>query len=162
MVTENVNPRFVDMLQWINYSFVLMCITLLPAIIVSILIDQRDDFEQKLSEDEQRFRGAIQYSATGMALVLPNGKWMVVNPALCAITGYSEDELMQLTFRDITHPEDIDRDQELLNQLSKQEIPSYTLEKRYIKKGGEIVWISLVVSAVFDQKKTGRLFYHAS
>src|SRR5690606_6078463 len=98
------------------------------------------------------FRGAIQYSAIGMALLSPKGTWITVNPALCDITGYSQEELMERTFQDITHPDDIDQDLNLMRQLEQHEIPSYSMEKRYIKKSGEIVWISLVVSAVYNRK----------
>ncbi len=154
------NTRFANTSQWISYSYLLMCITILPALVIAILIEQRDEFEQKLGEDEQRFRGAIKYSAIGMSLISPEGKWMIVNPALCEITGYTEDELMKLTFQDITHPDDLQKDIDLLQQLTHNQISSYNLEKRYINKSGDIVWVSLVVSAVFDQKN--RVLYFIS
>ena len=146
------NQLYENMIETISFSFLLMCITLVPALITAILIEQRDDFEEKLKEDEQRFRGAMQYSALGVALVSPEGRWMLVNPALCEITGYSADELMKLTFHEITHPTDRARDLDLIAKLNKREIPSYNIEKRWINKNGEVVWISLIVSAVFDSK----------
>ena len=60
--------------------------------------------------------------------------------------GYSEDELLKLTFQDITHPDDLNTDLSLLQQLIDSEIDRYQLEKRYITKAGSIVWIHLIVT----------------
>ncbi|HCB01616.1 MAG TPA: hypothetical protein DEP19_04460, partial [Anaerolineae bacterium] len=61
-------------------------------------------------QSNEIFKNAFEYSAIGMALVSLEGKWLKVNKKICEIVGYSEDELMNLTFQDITHPDDLDLD----------------------------------------------------
>ena len=74
--------------------------------------------------------------------------------------GYSEDELIKLTFQDITHPDDLNTDLSLLQQLIDGEIDRYQLEKRYITKAGSIVWIHLIVTKQMNQQ--GELEYFVS
>ena len=106
--------------------------------------------ERALAESEQRFRGAFQAAAHGMALVAPNGRLLKVNAALCAMTGYTEQELLALDCQTITHPDDLDADLELVAQMLAGEIPSYQLEKRYLRKDGQLMWVLLAVSLVRD------------
>ncbi|MDN4055042.1 PAS domain S-box protein [Massilia sp. YIM B02763] len=96
---------------------------------------------------EDRFRLIFELASVGIALVAPNGAWMGVNAALCAILGYTERELMGLTFQDITWHEDLDADLQLLARLQRGEIASYQMEKRYVRKNGDPVWASLNVSS---------------
>lgn len=96
---------------------------------------------------EDRFRLIFELASIGIALVAPNGAWMGVNAALCAILGYTERELMGLTFQDITWHEDLDADLQLLARLQRGEIASYQMEKRYVRKNGDPVWASLNVSS---------------
>src|SRR5688572_4158304 len=63
-----------------------------------------------LRESEERFRNAVHHSAIGMALTTPDGRWIEVNPAFCRFVGYTREELLARTFRDITHPDDLPRD----------------------------------------------------
>lgn len=99
-----------------------------------------------IEASEARFRTIFEKAPVGIALVAQNGAWMRVNDALCAIVGYSFDELAQLTFQDITHPEDLDKDLSLLRQLVAGEIEHYQLEKRYLRKDGSTVWIDLAAT----------------
>lgn len=99
---------------------------------------------------EEEFRSAFSYSAIGMAIVSPDGTWLKVNKQICIITGYKEEELMGLTFQDITHPDDLEKDIERASLLLKGNIESYQIEKRYIHKDGHIVWVLLSVSLVCD------------
>ncbi|MGH2618262.1 MAG: PAS domain S-box protein, partial [Thermomicrobiales bacterium] len=75
------------------------------------------DAYRALRESEERFRGAFAGASIGMALVSPEGRFLQVNPALCAIVGYGEDELLATTFQQITHPDDVAADGELRRQL---------------------------------------------
>lgn len=152
IVTGGSDTLYNNMSELISYRSLLMCITLIPAFTIATLIEQRDEFSEHLKESEERFRSAIKYSGTGMALVSPEGKWTVVNPALCAITGYNEDELMKLSYQKITHPDDLELSQKFAEKIIKAEIPSFTIEKRYIKKNGETVWVSVTVSSVSDKR----------
>jgi len=89
-------------------------------------------------------------AATGMSLVSLDGCWLKVNPALCQMLGYSEEELLAMRFQDITHPADLEADLALTNRLLKGEIPSMRLEKRYFCKDGSTIWIQLDVALARD------------
>jgi two-component system cell cycle sensor histidine kinase/response regulator CckA len=117
---------------------------------ISIDITERKRVENRLREAEDRFRGAFDSAAVGMALVGDDGSFLAVNRALCAIVGYSEEELLQRTFQQITHPDDVDGDVALVRQVLEGEIQSYQLDKRYIRKDSEQVWVRLSVSLVRD------------
>lgn len=101
-----------------------------------------------LRESEKRFQAAMQQAPIGMSLIGIDGRWLEVNPALCAIVGYSKEELLTLDFQTITHPEDRAADEPLFRQLIAQEIPTYNREKRYVRKDGQIVWANVHVSAI--------------
>ncbi|MEI6564028.1 MAG: CHASE domain-containing protein [bacterium] len=101
-----------------------------------------------ISESEARFRGAFEHSAIGMALVAPSGAWLKVNESLCSILGYREDELVKMTFQDITHPDDLAPDLDLVRRLLAGEDDTYSLEKRYFGKDGKVVTALLSVSLV--------------
>ncbi len=103
-----------------------------------------------LRASEERFRNAVHYSAIGMALVGLDGRWLEVNPALCRIVGYTAEELLQRSFQDITHPDDLDTDLQLTKQLLAGDAETYQMEKRYIHKDGHAVWILLSVSLIRD------------
>ena len=93
--------------------------------------------EAALLESEARFRSAFEWSPIGIALVGLDGRWLEVNRALCEIVGYTEDELRALTFQDITHPDDLEADLAQAERLFSGEIPSYQMEKRYLRKDGD-------------------------
>jgi two-component system, cell cycle sensor histidine kinase and response regulator CckA len=103
-----------------------------------------------LRASEERFRNAVHYSAIGMALVAPDGRWLEVNPALCRIVGYTREELLAGTFQDITHPEDLEADMKFVRQMLAGELETYQMEKRYFHKDGRVVWVLLSVSLVRD------------
>jgi PAS domain S-box-containing protein len=104
-------------------------------------------------QPEQIFQSSFTYASIGMALVAVNGQWLDVNPALCELVGYSKEELLQMTFQDITHPDDLPADLEVARQLVNGEIRSYQIEKRYIHKNGRTIWVFLSVSIACDAAK---------
>jgi PAS domain S-box-containing protein len=114
-------------------------------------ITERKKAEEALRESEMRFRGAFENAAVGIAHVAPDGRWLRANQRLCQITGYSLEELLELTFSDITHPDDVQADWEMARALLRGEIPHYQLEKRYIRKNGETVWVNLTVALLRDE-----------
>ncbi len=116
-------------------------------LIVRDLTEQKQA-ELKLSEREERFRGAFETAALGMALLSLDGKFVKVNNALCAMLGYDNSELLATYFHTITHPEDLPADLNYLHQMLEGEIGSFHMEKRYFHKNGSIVWILLSVSIV--------------
>lgn len=106
--------------------------------------------ERALRESEEKFGNAFRYSPHGMAFVSPNGHWLKANRALCEMLGYSEEELLQRRFADITHSQDVDQDVEQLHRLVTREISSYNRIKRYLRKDGRAIWVSLAVSVVHN------------
>ncbi len=115
-------------------------------------ITQRKEDQEKLRLSEEWFRGAFDYSAVGLAIAGMDGSWIKVNQRFCQIVGYSLMELEPLTFKDITHPDDLQQNLNLLQELLAGKRQSYKLEKRYFHKKGHIVWVQLIVSMVKDTK----------
>ncbi|MGH3145048.1 MAG: PAS domain S-box protein [Rubrobacter sp.] len=113
-------------------------------------ITDRRRTEEILRESEERFRATFEHAAVGAAQVGIDGRWLRVNPRLCEIVGYSQEELLARTFQDITHPDDLDADLERVRRLLAGELRTYTTEKRYVKKEGSEVWVNLTVSLVRD------------
>lgn len=121
-------------------------------------ITDRRRAETKLANSEQLFRSAMEHSAIGMALVDLDGRWLKVNRNLCELLGYPEQELYQLTFQQITHPEDLARDLALAQQLRSGEVGFYRLEKRYVRKDGRVISALLTGSAARDE--SGEALYY--
>jgi PAS domain S-box-containing protein/diguanylate cyclase (GGDEF)-like protein len=115
-------------------------------------ITEKKRVEEALKESESRFRSAFDASAIGMAIVGLDGRWLQVNRSLCESIGYQEDELLGKTFKDLTHPEDLDKDREHAQRLIHDEIPYYHIEKRYLHRDGHILWVLLSVSVVRDAR----------
>ncbi|NML27300.1 PAS domain S-box protein [Zoogloea dura] len=101
---------------------------------------------QALGESERRFAGTFEQAAVGIALVSPDGRWLRVNRKLCAIVGYTPEELLSRTALEITHPDDRGTDLALRQRMLAREIDTYTIEKRYCSKAGDIVWIKLTAA----------------
>ena len=111
-------------------------------------LTKRGEVEKGLEASEERFRATFEQVAVGMAHVEVDGSWLRANHKLCEITGYTEDELLEKTFQDITHPEDLGKDLEQARKLLDGEIETYSMEKRYLRKDGSIVWVNLTGSLV--------------
>ena len=106
--------------------------------------------ELALQESEERFRSMFEQSATGMAVTDPGGYFLRANRALLRLLGYSQDELLGMHIRDITHPEDVERDLTAVDQLVKGESDAFTIEKRYLGKDGRVIHGLLTGSTVRD------------
>jgi PAS domain S-box-containing protein len=115
-------------------------------LVISRDVTERWRTEQVLRESEERFRVTFEQAAVGVAHVDLDGRWLRVNQTLCNIVGYTREELVSKTFQDITYPEDLDFDLENVRQLLAGETESYTLEKRYRRKDGQLVWVNLTAS----------------
>ncbi|MBM7124164.1 EAL domain-containing protein [Dyella flava] len=123
-------------------------------------ITERHALEEQLRESEQRFSQAFHHAAVGMALVLPNGRYQQVNAAFCDMIGYSEAELRAITWRDITHPDDLPISDALAAQLNNGRRDAFQTEKRYIHRDGHIVHVLLSVAQV--RNESGQLNYVVS
>jgi len=116
-------------------------------------ITERRSLEMRLHESEQRFFGAFQHAAIGMALVHPDGHFLRVNTAICQMLGYREAELLALDIPAVTHPDDLAEDMDLIEQMLGGRRDSYQLEKRNFHKDGHVVHLQLSVSVVRDELK---------
>jgi diguanylate cyclase (GGDEF)-like protein/PAS domain S-box-containing protein len=106
--------------------------------------------DQALAEAEDRFRSAFDNAPIGMALVAPDGRFIKVNRSLCDLTGYSETDLLVRSFQAITHPDDLDADLALVQDVLADRRRSYQMEKRYHHADGHVIWVTLSVSLVRD------------
>jgi PAS domain S-box-containing protein len=111
-------------------------------------LERRERAEAALAESERRFRTTFELAAVGVAIVSTSGRWIQVNSRLCEMLGYTEGELISLSFQDITHPEDLDADLDQLGRLMAGELPSYTMEKRYRRSDSSYLWAELTVALV--------------
>lgn len=120
-------------------------------------ITERKQSEEALRESEARFRATFEQATIGMAQVDLDGGWIQVNDRLCEILGYSREELLALTFADITSPDTVEADVQVFRAFQKGEGKAYRVEKRYVRKDGSLVWVDLTSSAVRDAN--GRIAY---
>jgi PAS domain S-box-containing protein len=115
-----------------------------------------DIHDQKTAEDamrasEQEFRAVFDLAGSGKALVDPaNGRFIRVNHKLCEMTGYAADELINLTFAQITHPDDREWSTRECDRLFHGETPLYAAEKRYVRKDGQVIWVHVTVTMISD------------
>jgi PAS domain S-box-containing protein len=117
-------------------------------------ITQRKRAEDALRDSEGRFRGTFENAGVGIAHTDFEGHWLRLNEKLCAIVGYSREELLHKTFQDITYPDDLPASLDQVARLRRGEFPSYSLEKRYVRKDGSPVWVDLSVSLQRDTAGT--------
>lgn len=109
-------------------------------------VTEQKNRERALVESQELFRTAFEDAAVGKALLSAEGLPLRVNPSLCAMLGYTEEELCSMAFTEFTHPEDVDIDVEQFMQLTAGDVESYELEKRYLHRDGHIVWGLLSVA----------------
>ena len=113
-------------------------------------VTERKEAEEALSESEERFRSAFEDAPVGVALVGLDRRYLRVNRALCEMLGYSEEELLEKTSTEITHPDDLEKSAERTRLVLENEAGSSHLEKRYIHADGHVVWVLSSVSLVQD------------
>ena len=109
---------------------------------------KRDDDHLALAGSENRFRGIFEHSPLGMVLTGPDYMIMEANSAFSRMIGYSRDELLFFSFRDITHPDDIPGNERGIMDLMQGKMPIYRTQKRYIRKGGSVFWADVTVAPV--------------
>lgn len=115
-------------------------------------ITERKKTEESLIISEATFRESFHSSATGMIFVSEEGKCLKPNKAVCEILGYTVEELTNINFRDITHPEDLEIDVKYFSELINNKREYYHIEKRYIHKEGHSIWVHLSVSKVVNKR----------
>jgi len=118
---------------------------------LSVNITNQRRAESELQESEERFRATFEQAAAGIAHVDLDGRFLRINQQFCDLLGSSMEEMLVLTFQNITHPDDLDTVVRQGKLLLKGEQESYSMEKRYFHKKGHIVWVNYTVSLVKDQ-----------
>ena len=104
--------------------------------------------DRENTDTEARFRAMFEQASVGIVQIGEDGLFIAANPGFCEFVGYSCEELQRMRVRDVTHPEDYAREEELTRQLRAGEIFEYTLEKRYVAKDGRILWGSMTATVV--------------
>lgn len=111
-------------------------------------VAERKRTERALYESEARFRSYFELPLVGSAITSLEKGWLEVSAGLCAMLGYSAQELMGLTWAELTHPADLAADVTQFNRMLAGNIDSYALEKRFIRKNGALIWVNLAVGCV--------------
>jgi PAS domain S-box-containing protein len=115
-------------------------------------ITERKLAEKKLHESKERFRKIFEEGPLGMAMAsLTTGKFISVNKAFCNMLGFTEEELMELTFRDVTYLDDRSADVEAVRRLREDQIQKHTTEKRYQTKNGKVIWVSRSMTKIYSE-----------
>ncbi|HEX7812032.1 MAG TPA: PAS domain S-box protein [Burkholderiales bacterium] len=115
-------------------------------------ITERKQADAALRASEARYRALVDNSPVGVAHNALDGRFQYVNDAFCRLVGYTAQELAARTWQEITHPDDLHPDQSFVNRLLSGDLPFYTLDKRYLRKDGAVVWVELFGSFVFDDE----------
>ncbi len=115
-------------------------------------ISERKRAEEELRESEERWRRVFEEGPLGMAITGLDARFVKVNARMAGLLGYSEQEMVGLSIAGITYPDDVGVGQELSQRLYRGEIPRFTLEKRYVRRDGGIVWGNLTASAIHDER----------
>lgn len=105
---------------------------------------------EALRESEERFRAIFEQAAVGICQSSLDGQFLRLNQKFCDLLGYTHEEMLNRTWIDITYPKDLKADLEAICRLREGEIDTYTLEKRYIRKDGSIIWVNLSCSLVWE------------
>jgi len=113
-------------------------------------IAERKKITEKLRQSEERFRRIFEDGPLGMVISDQHYSVLKVNKALAEMLGYSEQELSERNIEDMTYPEDVEKSVKLSRQVLKGKIPLFSMEKRYVKKSGEILWVNLTATTIRD------------
>ncbi|MGI8910622.1 MAG: PAS domain S-box protein [Rubrobacteraceae bacterium] len=119
---------------------------------LATIVSKLSASERMLRESEERFRITFDQATVGIAHVAPDGRWLRANQRLCQIVGYPREELLEKSFQDITHADDLDADLEQVNGMLSGKLETYSREKRYLRRDGRGIWVSLAVTLVRDEE----------
>ncbi len=140
---EKIDWQFI--LPWIVASVLILLITLLWNRRLVREMNQRHQMEETLRESEEHFRSFYELALSGMAVTSLEKRWVRVNDYLCKMLGYPRDELITKTWVELTHPDDLESDMSQFERIPAGETDGYSLDKRFIRKNGEIIHTSMSV-----------------
>lgn len=123
-------------------------------------VTQEVEQHRVLAEGEQRYQLIFQHSPVGMCLVAPDGTFLKANPALCNLLERDERSLTSISWSEITHPDDLKADLDLVDEVLRGQRDSYQLTKRYLRPDGSLIWGLLSVAC--DRDETGNVLYFIS
>lgn len=146
------NPRNYFVLQQITLP-VMVIYPLVSALLILMLLRQKNyrQIQKDLEKSEEKYRTMFQSAGIGICNTDLEGKIIDANPRFVQILGYSRDELKELTFEEITDPQDQGLTEEALRKMFRGDIDRFALEKRYVTKDGQTVYADLSVSMVRDE-----------
>ena len=140
-------------LEYFIWLVILTFILLTSSLLLKNIARKRDLAEkQALLIQKFYFKPTFEQAAVGMAHVSLSGNWLRVNQKLCDILGYNAEELLNLSFEAITHPDDFESDLQQIDSLLSGQQNEYALEKRFIKKDGQALWVNLTNSLIRDDQ----------
>lgn len=119
------------------------------------MLDVIQEREETIRQSEEQFRAAFELSAVGHVLISPEGNFMRVNTEVCRLFGYGQDELLQMSFVDVTEAEDLEKSKTALRRLVEEDDKNFTFEKRFVTKGGDVLWAIVSAATILDV--TGRV-----
>jgi PAS domain S-box-containing protein len=151
-VEQTVLPRHGTPLQTLQSTFLIRDENGNPLRIAVVITDmtERKQAEEALRASEARFRVTFEEAPVGMAICVGDGVITEVNRAMCRMSGYSQEEFVGRHVRELTHPADRELSRPFLTRLMAGEIPSFTLEKRYLRKDGQSRWAQATTAAIHD------------
>ena len=136
---------------WLMITFVLTQLAIIGSIWIMRQRNRRmHELQRELATSQKKFLDTFEHAAAGITHVGLGGELLSVNQTFCQLVGYSENELRQLTFQDITHPDDVDGDVGLLKEALAGLRTQYSLDKRYVHRDGHAVWAQLTVALMRD------------
>ena len=114
-------------------------------------VDDQRRARDAMENSEREFRAVFELAGSGKAMVdAVTGRFVRVNPKLCEMTGYTSDELLTMTFGQITHPEDLEWSTRELHRVMRGEAAVYNAEKRYMRKDGQVIWVHIIATLIRD------------
>ncbi|MDR3543290.1 MAG: diguanylate cyclase [Desulfosporosinus sp.] len=135
------------------HRVILVSIIIISSIFVHLAFKKQKQTKIKLRLSEQRSNSVFDHSDIGMSMIDLDGKQFRVNRKLCDILGYSEVEMLTMSYKDTTYPEDLGKETLLMKSLLSGQIDSCHVEKRSLHKEGRIVWNYVTLSLIRDDKK---------
>jgi len=122
-------------------------------------ITARKNAEEELFRSEEQFRGVFESSAAGMTLVNMDGNFIRVNQQFCDIVGYSQEELLSMNWRELTHNDDVTATEALDKRVETGELNEYFTERRTVRKDGIEIWTSVAAAQLPEHENVERYFY---